>query len=64
MTAIHRSEQLALIETRLEADDTPVTVEVTADTPAQLGLEVGRPVHLVIKAASCRLYDDGSQPPV
>ncbi|MFT5049255.1 MAG: molybdate transport system ATP-binding protein [Chlamydiales bacterium] len=63
VTAIHRSEQLALIETRLEADDTPVTVEVTADTPAQLGVEVGCPVHLVIKAASCRLYDDGSQAP-
>jgi len=61
VTAIHRSEPLALIETRLAADDTPVTVEVTADTPSQLELQTGRQVYLVIKAASCRLYDDGSQ---
>ena len=45
----------------LAEDDRSVTVEVTAETPAELKLAVGQQVYLVIKAASCRLYDDGSQ---
>ncbi len=47
---------LGLVTAELGAGVPPVVVEVTETTPAQLGLEVGDRVFLVVKATSCRLY--------
>lgn len=34
----------------------PLAVAVSEGTPSRLGLDVGRRIHLVMKAASCRIY--------
>lgn len=49
-----------LITVSLGTDAPKLTVEVTLTTIQTLGLEVGRPVFLVFKATSCRLYGDNA----
>ena len=49
-------ERSTLVVAELAGGSPPLTVEVTEKTPAELGLEVGGEIFLVIKAASCRLY--------
>lgn len=51
---------VAMVHTTLEPGGVGVVVEVTDSTPARLNLEAGRPVHLVFKATSCRLYGEGA----
>ncbi len=46
----------ALVRLDLDPGLPPVVVEVTESTPADLGLELGRGVFLVIKATACRVY--------
>jgi molybdate transport system ATP-binding protein len=46
----------ALVTATLTEGGPPITVEVTAATPGQLGLTAGSPVFLVIKATACRVY--------
>ncbi len=53
---IRSLEGLGLVTAQLADGVPPVVVEVTEATPAELGLEVGQGVFLVIKATSCRLY--------
>lgn len=59
--AITEMDGHALVTTRLggpngDPSGTAVAVEVAAATPASLGLEVGRPVYLLIKATACRVF--------
>ena len=56
VTEIRSLGHLGLVTAELGAGVPPVVVEVTETTPAQLGLEVGSRVFLVVKATSCRLY--------
>ncbi len=44
-----------LASARVDGYETPLLVELTADTPEALGLAAGRAVHLVFKATSCRI---------
>jgi len=44
------------VDVLLQPGSTRLVVEVTESTPARLGLETGRDVHLVIKATSFRLH--------
>ncbi len=45
-----------LVTAELAAGLPSVAIEVTEATPADLGLVAGRPIFLVFKATSCRLY--------
>lgn len=48
-----------LITTTLAADIPPVMVQVTRETPQELGLRDGQEIFLVIKATACRVYGLG-----
>ncbi|MDH3744131.1 MAG: molybdenum ABC transporter ATP-binding protein [Acidobacteriota bacterium] len=49
-----------LVWVRFDPQAPPLVVEVTEATPGRLGLKEGKPVYLVIKATSCRLYSGGA----
>ncbi|MEM7353768.1 MAG: molybdenum ABC transporter ATP-binding protein [Acidobacteriota bacterium] len=53
---IHAQDARGLVTADLGGGIPPVAVEVTEATPAELGLEPGGEVFLVIKATSCRIY--------
>jgi molybdate transport system ATP-binding protein len=53
---IRTFDHQTLVTAQLDGGGPAITVEVTESTPGRLGLEVGSPVFLVIKATVCRLY--------
>ncbi|RMH22674.1 MAG: molybdenum ABC transporter ATP-binding protein [Acidobacteria bacterium] len=61
VTSIRPLERLALVTARIAGGVPPLTVEVTEATPAELGLDAGGRIYLVIKATSCRLYGGASR---
>ncbi|MCP3960230.1 MAG: molybdenum ABC transporter ATP-binding protein [bacterium] len=62
VTEIRSLGHLGLVTAELGEGVPPLVVEVTETTPAELGLELGQQVFLVIKATSCRLYGGSGEP--
>lgn len=58
VVAVRRLERLDLVTVDLGASIPPLAVEITAAMTASLGLAPGRPVFVVFKAASCRIYGE------
>lgn len=56
LSELRQLDRHVLVTAEIGAGVPPLTVEITKATPSKLGLEVGRRVFLVIKAASCRIY--------
>lgn len=51
-----------VIRVELASGMPPLVVQVAAETSAELGLEVGSHVFLLIKATACRVYGESSSP--
>ena len=61
VTGIESVDGRRLVSASLANDVPELAVEVTEVTPGELGLEPGRRIYLVIKAASCRIYGQARQ---
>jgi len=61
VTDLRPLDRLVLVTAHLGPGIPEITVEVTEAIPAELGLEPGREVYLILKATSCRVYGAGTK---